>query len=307
LFAKLNSGGYMMKRKLFADVGVAAALTAVLLVTPATVNAAPAVHTPAGCETYVQNGITYASIEDPSLLDAFDDAIGQQDGTPVPLEKSQKVTQITWRGSQGVRPIDSLAGIQCAPLLWSLSARNGYIKDISPLTGLTALTDVVLSSNNISNLTPLANKRALQLLDVNQNNITYLPQTGLTQLAQLTQLDLSNNHISNLALLNDPAQLNDVGAKDQTTVPLGQVNVGEAANTFTFPASNIQAAFKMPDGTPVTVTYPIPQNGQVTWVGIGLTKEKPDVKLPYSVKATFLIHGNPVDYSATSYIPLHLQ
>jgi len=80
--------------------------------------------------------------------------------------------------------------------LW-LSYNN--ISDITPLTGLTNLEVLSLGGNNISDLSPLAGLTNLTRLDLWSNNISDLsPLAGLTN---LTELWLYENNISDITPL----------------------------------------------------------------------------------------------------------
>ena len=74
----------------------------------------------------------------------------------------------------------------------SLSQNNS--SDLTPLAGLKNLTKLNLEDNNISDLTPLAGLTNLTELGLHWNNISDL--TPLAGLTNLTGLDLRYNNIS---------------------------------------------------------------------------------------------------------------
>jgi Leucine-rich repeat (LRR) protein len=75
------------------------------------------------------------------------------------------------------------------------------ISDISPLAGLTNLTELQLSGNNISDLTPLAGLKNINELALHHNNISDL--SPISDLTDLTYLQLYNNNISDITPLSN--------------------------------------------------------------------------------------------------------
>jgi hypothetical protein len=80
-----------------------------------------------------------------------------------------------------------------------LAISSYYVSDITPLTGMTNLTELFLGRNNISDLTPLAGLTNLTKLNLHHNNISDL--TPLAGLTNLTTLFLGRNNISDLTPL----------------------------------------------------------------------------------------------------------
>ena len=93
--------------------------------------------------------------------------------------------------------------------LTRLVLTGNNISDLTPLAQLTQLTELYLSDNNISDLTPLAQLTQLTKLYLSDNNISDL--TPLAQLTQLTKLYLSDNNISDLTPLAQLTQLTELG------------------------------------------------------------------------------------------------
>ena len=83
--------------------------------------------------------------------------------------------------------------------LTELNLSGNSISNISPLSGLSTLTELNLSNNSISNISPLSGLTALTELNLSDNSISNIwPLSGLTA---LTELNLSNNSISNVSAL----------------------------------------------------------------------------------------------------------
>jgi hypothetical protein len=102
--------------------------------------------------------------------------------------------------------------------LTELDLSYNNISDLSPLAGLTNLTELGLSSNNISDITPLAGLTNLRSLSLHNNNISDI--TPLAGLTNLTELVLSQNNISDISPL--------AGLTNLTTVSLWYNNISDS-------------------------------------------------------------------------------
>ncbi len=95
--------------------------------------------------------------------------------------------------------ISALGGIEVFTALQDLFLWTNQISDLAPLAGLTALESIDLHYNQISDFAPLAGLTALESIDLRYNQISDLP--SLAGLTALEFLDLSYNQISDLAPL----------------------------------------------------------------------------------------------------------
>ena len=88
----------------------------------------------------------------------------------------------------------------------NLSSNN--ISDVSPLAGLTELRHLYIRGNNISDVSPLSELTKLEQLNLSSNNISDVsPLSGLTK---LEQLDLSSNNISDVSPLSGLTKLSEL-------------------------------------------------------------------------------------------------
>jgi internalin A len=95
--------------------------------------------------------------------------------------------------------ISDLSPLQGLTALTNLNLSGNQIIDLSPLQGLTALTNLELEGNQIIDLSPLQGLTALTNLELERNQIIDLsPLQGLTA---LTNLNLSGNQIIDLSPL----------------------------------------------------------------------------------------------------------
>jgi hypothetical protein len=105
--------------------------------------------------------------------------------------------------------LHNLTGLEHATNLLSLDlGDNQYIADISPLAGLTNLTQLVLNQNRISDLSPLSGLTQLRELDVHHNQISDIsPLAGLTRLQRLS---LRENPVRDISVLSGLTMLDDL-------------------------------------------------------------------------------------------------
>ncbi len=92
------------------------------------------------------------------------------------------------------------------------------IGDISPLAGLTHLTDLYVWGNNLTDISPLIWLTDLTTLHLNDNNISDIsPLAGLTH---LTDLELYSNSISDISPLVSNSGIDSGDSVDIHDTPL---------------------------------------------------------------------------------------
>ena len=142
---------------------------------------------------------------------------------------------------QGIAPVSSLAGLEFAVNLSTLTLVGNVVADLSPLADLTSLTALWLGGNRVSDVSPLARLTKLTKLSLGENAITDVSAlAGLTSLkylglysntvvdvsalrglTALESLYLNNNHISDIAPLAANAGLGDEDYIELRGNPLG--------------------------------------------------------------------------------------
>jgi len=101
--------------------------------------------------------------------------------------------------------ISALGGLEHCKDLWTLILSGNQIQDLSPLAALNRLEDLSLEHNDIADLTPLSGLTSLTKLMLGSNSIVDCsPLSGLTG---LLELDLSANAVMDIASLSDLVQL----------------------------------------------------------------------------------------------------
>lgn len=98
--------------------------------------------------------------------------------------------------------VETLTGLEYAENLRELDlGDNNLIKDLSPLQGLVNLRELMLNDNNITNIEPLANMAALEVLNLIGNQVEDI--TVLSSLGNLTQVGLTDNNIHDIQPLSN--------------------------------------------------------------------------------------------------------
>ncbi len=142
------------------------------------------------------NPTDIVNIPDSGLLALINDTLGQNYAADVTVAQMESLEELS--DDESFYSIDSLEGIEYAVNLKKLSIDGYNIHSLSPLAGLTSLTNLEIgrmrSTDDISPLSGLIN---LTELDLNNGIVEDLsPISGLTN---LTTLDLSYTNVSDLS------------------------------------------------------------------------------------------------------------
>ena len=146
-------------------------------------------------------------IPDVNLRAAIEDALRVMPGTPIAPAEMANLTRLEAKNAN----ISDLTGLEGAISLTNLDLSDEYVEtenrhvnsnsvsDLSPLSGLTTLTELWLQRNAISDLSPLTGLTNLTRLSLGGNPISDIsPLAGLTN---LTELWLWENNISDISPL----------------------------------------------------------------------------------------------------------
>ena len=145
-------------------------------------------------------------LPDPNLRAAIEKALGKAPGTTITATEMATLTRLEARNAN----ISDLTGLEAATNLKSLwldgeevaagTWRNSNpVSDLSPLAGLTNLTELLLDDNNITDISPLSGLTNLTNLGLSINNITNI--LPLVDLTNLEVLGLWRNSVSDLSPL----------------------------------------------------------------------------------------------------------
>ena len=146
------------------------------------------------------------SIPDANLRAVIEAALGKASGALITVSEMATLTSLDVR-NKGIR---SLTGLEFATNLTSLDlgaedVENGPINsndisNLSPLSGLTNLTWLILNRNSVSDISALSGLTNLTWLHLWDNSVSDLsPLSGLTN---LTGLDLNGNGVSDISALS---------------------------------------------------------------------------------------------------------
>lgn len=111
--------------------------------------------------------------------------------------------------------------------LKELNLKGNRLTEVSPLSSLTSLTDLILSSNQLSSLPEDAFKNLtnLETVDLSENQLSSLPETIFGQLFSIKSIHLNKNNLSRLEakLFQDQMLIQQLYLSDNQleTLPFG--------------------------------------------------------------------------------------
>lgn len=152
----------------------------------------------------------------------------------------QKLTSLSYTGSDLTGRIADLTGLEYAINLSALSLENNAISDVTPIGALDKLTQLNLNENGVLSsinrlpsmlqelqlnktqvndygfLDHVQELRRLALSDTNMTNqeLAQLAALSIIQSNQLEYLDLRGNYLSDLSLFNHPIDYEEIGSAD---------------------------------------------------------------------------------------------
>jgi Leucine-rich repeat (LRR) protein len=147
---------------------------------------------------------------------------------PDPVHEAGRVVRIdfSYRFITDERLAGMVANGEIPKDVTYLDLSGNQITDLSPLIGLTGLTELNLGANQITDLSPLSRLTGLTWLTLWDNQITDLsPLSGLTG---LTGLGLDNNQITDLSPLSGLTGLTHLTLDDNPITdfsPLGGLDI----------------------------------------------------------------------------------
>ncbi len=154
-------------------------------------------------------------VPDPILAAVIRDKLGLAPNAPITRQQMYRLGFLTVYDSDIIRItgernwIRNLTGLEHATeLRWLILHTTNWASDLSPLTGLTQLTNLELSFGKINDLSPLTGLTQLTNLELIGNKINDLrPIAGLTQLKSLR---IPFNPISDFSPLTGLTQLTEL-------------------------------------------------------------------------------------------------
>ena len=191
-------------------------------------------------------------IPDVNLRAAIEDVLDKAPGTPIAPAEIVNMTRLEARN----RNISDLTGLEGATNLTYLNLSDEYVEaenrhvnsnsvsDLSPLSGLTALTELWLHRNAITDISPVAGLTNLTRLEIGDNNISDIspvaslinlkdlglwennipdisPVSGLTN---LTRLWLSNNAITDISAVAGLTNLTELNVDNNVVSEISVVS-----------------------------------------------------------------------------------
>ena len=159
-------------------------------------------------------------IPDANLRAVIADSLDKASGTPITRAEMATLTRID-APNKGIR---NLTGLEHATNLQILGlgrvrvndelVNSNDISNLSPLSNLTTLTHLSLTSNSISDISVLSNLTNLTGLDLGGNSV--LDISALSNLTNLTLLYLWENSISDISALSNLTNLTNLNLISNT-------------------------------------------------------------------------------------------
>lgn len=157
-------------------------------------------------------------IDDQDLLDCIREHVGILASQPLTADLVLGLTHLDC-ACRNASAISDLDGLHLFTALTELNLANNLVSDIRPIAGLDALTDLRLAGNMIDDITssnPLASLVNLVSLDLSYNQIR--DSNAFSNLHQLQFLSLAYNDVCDVASI---VSLADIGSiNDQDTIHL---------------------------------------------------------------------------------------
>ena len=192
--------------------------------------------------------------------------------------------------SADMRGITDLEGIQNLTSLTHLILSRNQIENISPLSKLTSLTLLYLNNNRVRDISPLSTLTSLGTLDVAGNQVRDI--SALSGLKNLWLFYANGNRIDDLTPLSGLTQLEIVRLSNNEIADIAPLSEMVALNTLTLGGNRIEdiaplaglTALRYLDlaGNRISNISPLVDNG-----GIGAFD-------------TVILNGNPLDGQALS-------
>lgn len=137
-----------------------------------------------------------------------------------------KLEVLNLRGNHLTTFSDNVFGSD-ASILKELNLKGNRLRELSSLSSLTSLTDLILTSNQLSNLSDYVFKNLTNLenLDLSENQLTLLPKTVFRDLISLKEVHLNMNNLSKVdaELFEDQLLIQQIYLSDNKleTLPSG--------------------------------------------------------------------------------------
>ncbi|MGC4063935.1 MAG: hypothetical protein QM784_04730 [Polyangiaceae bacterium] len=170
-----------------------------------------------------------------------------------------------------VENVTALAGLECLSQLRTLAV-SGTFTDLSPLSSLTSLASLEISSTNLTQLAPLRGLRQVGQLSIRSTATSNL--APLSELVNLTSLELPHNRITSTGSLASLTGLVSLNLADNPIENLNAVAQLPNLRSLTVGLKDVPE-FRFPKGFPSLETLQI-TGGYVT--RIVLPEEAPNLR-----------------------------
>ena len=184
---------------------------------------------------------TFVHIPDPNLRTAIAEVLGKPPDAPITVEEMATLEHLhAW--DMG---ISALTGLEFATNLDTLLIGSNLMPDLSPIAGLTQLSQLRIPGCKISDISPLTELKNLYALEIYDNEISDIsPLAGMTNLGWLS---MYNNPVSDISPLANLKNLRGM-----------RVSVKEPGNlSFIAKLTNLEDIYYWGSGDPVPDLSPL--------------------------------------------------
>ncbi len=137
--------------------------------------------------------------EVPCSNDSYSTEINYKGLISLDIESAEKLRQTMKK--KGDEALSEISDLKCLSYFYRPGAAPD-IQDISALSSLTNLVELILQGSRITDLSPLENLKKIKDLDLS-DNVDLVDISSLAHLTQLEDLNLSNNKITDISPLRN--------------------------------------------------------------------------------------------------------
>ena len=101
----------------------------------------------------------------------------------------------------GIVSIDEIIGLEDNTNLEKIYLNNNYLKSLKSFPKLNSLSELDISSNELTSIIGIENLISLEILNLNNNQISEI--TPIKDFTKLKELDISENNVEDLKCLEN--------------------------------------------------------------------------------------------------------
>ncbi len=219
-------------------------------------------------------------IPDPSLRKIIERVLHKEPNEAITEEDMLDIRQLWTNSNIGDNPINDLTGIEHAHnlrTLWDLSGielwhkgENTEIKDLSPLTHLVKLEEIIINAGSVTNLLPLSNLTRMTALKFVGDSLSDI--SALSKWRNLKDLDIEGGKISDISVLSSLTGLRTVSLEGNAIADI--TAIANLTNLETLFLNDNQISDMSPIGSCTKLTFLGLKYNSITNISAVKTLEK---------------------------------